>query len=458
MKRIYETTALALLLCVASLVSCTIAVIDGRITPDGRPLLWKNRDVTNPDQEFAYFSDGRYRYVANIYNGGTNKAWAGANEEGFGIINSDTYNNGTNRGTGPDDGQVMKWALQYCLTVDDFQRYLDSTNITGRATTHCYGVIDAYGNAAMFEASNNSYVRFNASDAPEGFIARANFAVSGSIDNRLGLDRYERAISRLSSTEYIDFIYLYDSLASDVGTTEINPLPFPFFGSGSTLPQGYISTYSTINRYLTKSCQIIVGKSSPSDITVYPFMWGAFGQPLLSLPFPLFPSTEGVSPLLDGASGSEICRAQLDIRATIYDTHIGHYFNTQAAKDVMDYFMPVRAGIISVVESRLRDYESTGFTYEELRAFSDSVALTVGEAYSMGLSLFVKEKPSRKPEDITISPYPNPFNGLCRLIPKGYFGYDRAIVYDNSGKMVSILHPELDGSFIFDPSGLSSGI
>ena len=37
---------LAITLCLADpLSACTSAVVSGKVTPDGRPLLWKNRDT-----------------------------------------------------------------------------------------------------------------------------------------------------------------------------------------------------------------------------------------------------------------------------------------------------------------------------------------------------------------------------------------------------------------------------
>ena len=42
------------------------AVISGKVTPDGRPLLWKNRDTDFPQNSVRYFSGGRYPFVAVV--------------------------------------------------------------------------------------------------------------------------------------------------------------------------------------------------------------------------------------------------------------------------------------------------------------------------------------------------------------------------------------------------------
>ncbi|MCI0495741.1 hypothetical protein L0Z72_12120, partial [candidate division KSB1 bacterium] len=45
---------------------CTVAVVSGKATVDGRPLLWKNRDTSYLDNEVSYFADGKYAYIGVI--------------------------------------------------------------------------------------------------------------------------------------------------------------------------------------------------------------------------------------------------------------------------------------------------------------------------------------------------------------------------------------------------------
>ena len=40
---------------------CTIAVLAGPATPDGRPILWKNRDAASINNEISYFTDRTFR-------------------------------------------------------------------------------------------------------------------------------------------------------------------------------------------------------------------------------------------------------------------------------------------------------------------------------------------------------------------------------------------------------------
>jgi len=49
--------------------ACTTAVISGRATADGRPILWKNRDTSQAHNEVVLFTDGEYRVLAVVNAG-----------------------------------------------------------------------------------------------------------------------------------------------------------------------------------------------------------------------------------------------------------------------------------------------------------------------------------------------------------------------------------------------------
>ena len=194
---------------------CTTAVISGRATADGRPLLWKNRDTTTRRNEVVVVAGGRYRAIAVVNAGSRKSVWMGANEAGFCIENSlskDLRVKGPV--AGPGNGSLMKRALQTCRTVEDFCQLLETTNSSGRTTTANFGVIDAQGGAALFECGPRSYHMFDANDpqvAPDGWIIRSNFATtahnlpplptSGQLSGKeiYSADRYLRACQLLAA-------------------------------------------------------------------------------------------------------------------------------------------------------------------------------------------------------------------------------------------------------------------
>ncbi len=173
---------------------CTIGVAIGKVTADGRPLLWKTRDYEVKSNIVFYTKTDKYSFLSNITpEYGYSKSWFGLNEMGFAIVNSDIRDY-PDRKNGPDEGEFINEALKYCITVKDFQNMLDSTNHKGRNTKAFFGVIDKMGGAAIFEVYANNYRMFDANDksvAPEGFIVKTNFTSTNGAAH--GIERYKRS-------------------------------------------------------------------------------------------------------------------------------------------------------------------------------------------------------------------------------------------------------------------------
>ena len=84
MKR--HALLLALILLVAQAFACTTAIISGKATPDGRPLLWKHRDADDFNNKVVFEVGPRFKYLALINSSDPERhAWAGTNNAGFAI-------------------------------------------------------------------------------------------------------------------------------------------------------------------------------------------------------------------------------------------------------------------------------------------------------------------------------------------------------------------------------------
>ena len=46
---------------------CTVAVVSGKATPDGRPLLWKNRDTTARPNKMAFLQGSKYSFIGIVH-------------------------------------------------------------------------------------------------------------------------------------------------------------------------------------------------------------------------------------------------------------------------------------------------------------------------------------------------------------------------------------------------------
>jgi len=212
--------------------ACTTAVVAGAGSADGRPILWKNRDADDHQNQVVYCSDGKYPYigVVNKADAAGMAIWAGINSQGLAIMNSASYNlEGAENSVA--EGNVMKLALQSCATVADFQALLETSNMGGRDVAANFGVIDAKGGAAYFETDKKSYKRFNADDpaiAPKGYLIRTNFSESGKPGEGAGFVRFKRAselVEEAVKLKGLDAQSLLKQIARDVANARIGSYP-----------------------------------------------------------------------------------------------------------------------------------------------------------------------------------------------------------------------------------------
>ncbi len=202
MKKIGLLYVLAIVIAVLTVVpaeACTSAVISGRATKSGRPLLWKHRDTGTEWNHIEHLQGKRFAFtgLVNSADEERKEVWAGANERGFAIMNTASYN------MKPDslkylperEGEIMKQALGECATVAEFEEFLKNMP-QPRALETNFGVIDAEGGAAYFEVWDYGYTKYDANDAaqyPNGYIIRSNYSFSGAQDEGMGYIRYQNA-------------------------------------------------------------------------------------------------------------------------------------------------------------------------------------------------------------------------------------------------------------------------
>lgn len=282
------------------LPACTIAAISGQATADGRPLLWKNRDVGNPDQKFNYFlpifRDGKTTrgYLGNYYSSDTSRIYMGVNDAGFGIINSDSYNLNDSLNEGIDDGTIMRLALEWCTKLSEFEQLLDSTNAVGRVNCWNFGVFDSSGQVAIYECGNRHWVAFYAEDDSNGILIRANYSLSGG-ERHTGDLRVKRAKDIITGNhrEHLSASFILSQLPRDLANEFANPYPLPYIGSQPDAPAGYIWAASTINNVRTNSASVIRGVR-PDENPRYSCLFAILGTPVLSLAFPLWVGSANV--------------------------------------------------------------------------------------------------------------------------------------------------------------------
>ena len=94
MKRLFILIAAVCLLWTSDALACTTAAVSSKASRDGRPMLWKQRDTSDPYNRLVHVSGGKYAYTSIFSCRDTlcAEAYAGINEVGFAIINNMSYN------------------------------------------------------------------------------------------------------------------------------------------------------------------------------------------------------------------------------------------------------------------------------------------------------------------------------------------------------------------------------
>jgi hypothetical protein len=342
---------------------CTVAVISGKATSDGRPLLWKNRDSSNPDNEIAFFSGAKYDFIGVINQNDTSQVWMGVNVAGFAIMNSESMDQSGN--LADSEGVFMKTALANCGRVQDFEKLLKSSNGKNRGTQSNFGCIDGYGGAAFFETSNDSFCRFDADDstlAPNGVLVRANFSMTGSGGEAYGVWRFQRAkdlLAGLARSHRLNYATLLQKVARDIASDAINPYPLPCSRKVESMPAGCVPVHNSINRNRTVCCGVFLGVL-PGENPASTTFWCMLGNPICSVSVPLWP---GVIPSIDlnGKAGSYLNRRFRQKQKQLYIKKYPNYLDT---KQLFSGRTPFFNRIIELENSI---FNETAFFYQEIR-------------------------------------------------------------------------------------------
>ncbi|MBQ7441988.1 MAG: acyl-CoA--6-aminopenicillanic acid acyl-transferase [Prevotella sp.] len=331
-------TLLLLLCCLASYLptceACTSVLISGKITPDGRPLLFKHRDASSGTYNLPRIVQGeRYRYLAlfNAADRMMKSAWGGHNETGFAIINTAAYNlNGPDGNDSNGDGALMKRALEICATLKDFETLLD-TLPRPRDLNSNFGVIDAQGGCAYYETGNERYVKFDVNDsqvAPKGYLMRTNFGFTGADNLRTGAERYAAITELMGKAEKegnincgymithisrylkhgLTHVNLYDIMPED----ESQSMMYPF--------------RDFIPRYTSTATMLIQGVL-PTEPTTNTVCWMIAGYPLTTVAMPLMLLPSGKLPEIlkpTDNNCSWLCNKSVELKNRLFEGNISH--------------------------------------------------------------------------------------------------------------------------------------
>lgn len=388
-------TFFVLIINVNDIKACTSAIITGKVTADGRPLLWKHRDTGEENNRIQFFRGDKYNFIALVNSNDTSGiVWTGINNEGFSIMNTASYNlKDDNIKEMDQEGVLMYKALSICKNLSDFEKLLKSLPKPLRVEAN-FGVIDAEGGAAYYEVNNTKFVKVDVNDpkiAPQGYLVYTNFSYTGRFNEGMGYIRQQNAIDIFSkrvmySTISPSWIFnnlsrsFYNSLLGiDLKKEEFSPEK----GSGWYVDQDFIPRKSSV-------ASIVVQGVKKGENPLQSIMWTLLGYPPAGIVIPLWVEAENNLPLVFTASQNNpkafACTKAIELKNKTFPIKRGNgnkYFNfsfiyNSRGRGYMQKLQPFENSINQMFLPFIKESRLNGINKEELNKLyfmSDSVIM-----------------------------------------------------------------------------------
>jgi len=267
MKKLILT--LIIFLIAATGYPCTVGTISGQVTTDGRPIVFKVRDITEARQQLVYVYKTPYNYVGVKSEGG--QVAMGLSESGMAGGNSLVYN-----GFYPPNKTLLDYVLKTFTSLSDARSYLFNT----REYSGNFPFIDSDGAAILYELYLTKWRANYTATYPTrkdqglwGWVVRANeFHYNpDDTDNTSIGGRYK------IGSDIVGQLYDADNLnIKSILKTLIR---------------------SSVTRYATMSATVTQGVKSYEDPALST-MWTILGNPNYSVAVPVW--VVGVPPELNG--------------------------------------------------------------------------------------------------------------------------------------------------------------
>ena len=379
--------------------TCTSAIISGKITPDGRPLLWKHRDTGEENNRIEFFKGGKYTFIALVDSpdrGGA--AWTGTNSAGFSIMNTASYNIKDDDVKEMDmEGVLMYKALAECKNLADFEKFLNNLPRPMRVEAN-FGVMDAEGGAAYYEVNNTKWVKVDANDpkiAPNGYLIYTNFSYTGRFNDGMGYIRHQTAteiISRQAPLKNITPHWIFNNLSrsyyhSLMGIDLLKNEFSPERGTGWTIDQDYIPRKST-------SASVVIQGVKKGENPEMTTMWTVLGYPPVGVAIPLWEKSGEDQPgmVLMGKSSenAEICNYALALKRNIFSIARGNgsrYMNlnlvyNSSGNGYMQQLAPTEKDVYDLYKDAIERWRKNGIDLNELKSINGRMESIVKDAYN----------------------------------------------------------------------------
>ncbi len=301
--------------------NCTSAIISRFASESGAPMLWKNRDTGVRSNKVVLVKEKPYRYLALVnHNDSSGRiCYAGLNETGFGIMNTAAYNLPEKAGELKDlEGFLMADALRKCRTIADFEKLIRANLGQNLGVESNFGVIDADGNAMLFEIQNHGFKKFDPANVPEKYLINTNFSRSGTADKGAGYMRFARATELFAGLggKPISAEFILHRFSRDTGNVLVDQPTPENFKLYPASPDTWISTRDSINKFYTSACIVLVGKN-PDRPDRPAMLWIIPGEPLTAIAIPLWVEAGKVPDILWKGKKAAIWEESAKLKAII---------------------------------------------------------------------------------------------------------------------------------------------
>ena len=378
---LYIIASIFAVLSFLSAEACTSAVISGRATKSGRPLLWKHRDTGTEWNHIEHLQGKRFAFtgLVNSNDAERKEVWAGANERGFAIMNTASYN------MKPDslkylperEGEVMKQALGECATVAEFEEFLKNMP-QPRALETNFGVIDAEGGAAYFEVWDYGYTKYDANDTaqyPNGYIIRSNYSFSGTQDEGMGYIRYQNAeylLHNAYATGALSVEWIFSSASRSFYHAILGN------DALSSSPNGWAVDQDFIPRNSSSASVVVEGvrKGEKPDATT---IWSVIGYPPCSYAVASWvkAKNEIAAVIANSDEGrSSVNRMAVALKREVFPITRGNgskYMRTDVIARAIDVLRPYEAKSMQAAAAVRDRIAKEGFNIEFVREYNELI-------------------------------------------------------------------------------------
>ncbi|MCF7920783.1 MAG: T9SS type A sorting domain-containing protein [Candidatus Cloacimonetes bacterium] len=359
--------------------ACTIGVVNGSATDDGRPFFWKSRGAGANVQVF-HEDIYDYEYVGSG-NTGSEYSWMGVNEAGLAIANAMVGD----LERLPGNGDCMLQALRECETVAEFLVFLDSTNVTGRETHTCYVILDATGAAMMLEVGTTNYWVYDTADTEYGFIVRTSFTIAGGGTPDTPYLMMNSIMTELAEQGPLNWQDIFPYIMRDFYDENFDLIPLPFTHRWDiNHAYGYVSPGYSNNVVGFTSAALVQGvlAGEPPWLST---MWTILGTPTCGIATPFWPTCPSIpapavgNPLVPLTNRATQVRLMIN-NASPYSWADSFILSNEEGTGYWDTILPFEEEKFELIDN-LRDvWVNNPPTINELQSYQTSIC---NDAYDL---------------------------------------------------------------------------